>query len=42
MSDPMSEYEQHLRVWAKADPERLMPYVERALRIAKIKQAEIS
>jgi len=39
MSEPMSDYERHLREWAKADPERLMPYVERALRVAPTKRA---
>tara|TARA_R100001443_G_scaffold49693_2_gene61994 strand:+ start:680 stop:799 length:120 start_codon:yes stop_codon:yes gene_type:complete len=36
----MNDYEQHLREWAKADPERLMPYVERALRTAEAKREQ--
>jgi hypothetical protein len=39
MTEPLAKYERHLREWAKADPERRMPYVERALHVAPTKRA---
>ena len=36
----MNAHERSLRDWAKADPERLMPYVERALKVAEVKRAQ--
>lgn len=37
----MNDHERYLKEWAKADPERRMPYVERALRAAEAKRRDL-